>query len=148
MYSFMFLFDRLKGKLNEIQETQTLLTLYTCKHWRIQECFAEEIKTLASFTIKSSFKIRKPIQLQICNAINMHAFPNKVKSKSHQTKIHSAGNQNVVLTNGIKLTPKQKWKTKCTTHQTKLRITTYIRKCDKGYRGNENKMKPNSWNTK
>lgn len=26
----------------------------------------------------------------------------------------------------------------------KLRITTYIRKCDKGYKENQNKMKPNS----
>lgn len=98
--------------------------------------------------LKSSSKIRKPIQLQICNAINMHAFPNKVKSKSHQTKIHSACNQKMVLRNGLKLTLKQKRKTKCTTHQTKLRITTYIGKCDKGYKENQNKMKPNSWNTK
>ena len=52
------------------------------------------------------------MQLQICNATNMHAFPNKVKSKSHQTKTHSACNQNVVLINGIKLTPKQKKKNK------------------------------------
>ena len=89
--------------MNEIQETQTLLTLNTCKHRRIQEYVVDEIKTLAQFTIKSSTKIRKPIQLQICNAINMHAFPKKVKSKSHKTKLYSACNQNVVLTNGIKV---------------------------------------------